>query len=105
MYNNLFEKPKVLLVSTNFCRHDEERTPYGVSCLVNAFRQGQNKGTIDTFTYDLNGDFNENLGKFSINYEKTAALIAEKIIESSCNIAAFSVFAWSDVLSNKSQKI
>ena len=105
MCNNLFEKPKVLLVSTNFCRHDEERTPYGVSCLVNAFRQGQNNGTIDTFAYDLNGDFNENLGKFSISYEKTAALIAKKIIESSCNIAAFSVFAWSDVLFKKTMAI
>lgn len=101
MNNNL----KVLLVSTNFYRPDEERTPYGVSCLVNAFRQGKNNGSIDTFTYDLNGHFNENLGKFCINYDKTAALIAEKIIESGCNIAAFSVFAWSDVLFKKAMEI
>ena len=95
---NSSEKLKVLLISTNFCRHDEERTPYGITCLVNAFRHGKSNGSIDTFTYDLNGHFNENLGKFCINYEKTSALIAEKIMENGCNIAAFSVFAWSDEL-------
>ena len=99
------KKLKVLLVSTNFCRPDEVRTPYGITCLVNAFRQGKNNGSIDTFTYDLNEHFNENLGKFSINYEKTAALIAEKIMENGCNIAAFSIFAWSDELFKKTMKI
>ena len=103
-YNSL-NKLKVLLVSTNFFRPDEVRTPYGITCLVNAFRQGKNKGRIDTFTYDLNGHFDENLGKFSINYEKTAALIAEKIMEKGCDIAAFSVFAWSDELFKKTMAI
>lgn len=98
MNNNLFEKPKVLLVSTNFCRPDEVRIPYGITCLVNAFRHGKSNGSIDTFTYDLNRHFDENLGKFCINYDKTAVLIAEKIMENGCNIAAFSVFAWSDEL-------
>ncbi len=101
MNNNL----KVLLVSTNFYRPDEERTPYGVSCLVNAFRQGKNDGSIDTFTYDLNRHFNENLGKFCIDIDKTAEFIAEKIIESGCDIAAFSVFAWSDELFKKTMEI
>ena len=95
---NSSEKLKVLLVSTNFCRPDEVRIPYGITCLVNAFMQGNNNGSIETFTYDLNEHFNENLRKFCINYEKTAAVIAEKIMENGCNIAAFSVFAWSDEL-------
>ena len=103
-YNSL-KKLKVLLVSTNFYRPDEECTPYGITCLVNAFRQGKNNGSIDAFTYDLNGHFNEKLGKFCIDYDKTAALIAEKIIESRCNIAAFSVFAWSDELFKKTMAI
>ena len=103
-YNTL-KKLKVLLVSTNFCRLDEVRTPYGVSCLVNAFVCGENNGTIETLTYDLNGHFSENLGKFCINYEKTAAVIAEKIIENGCDIAAFSVFAWSDKLFKKTMAI
>lgn len=103
-YNTL-KKLNVLLVSTNFCRPDEVRTPYGITCLVNAFRQGKNNGSIDTFTYDLNGLFNENLGKFCINYEKTATVIAEKIMENGCNIAAFSVFAWSDELFKKTMAI
>ena len=105
MYNNLFEKPKVLLVSTNFFRSDEERTPYGVLCLVNAFRHGKNNGCIDTFTYDLNRHFNENLGKFYIDIDETAEFIAEKIIENGCNIAAFSVFAWSDEIFKKTMEI
>jgi len=105
MNNNLFEKPKVLLVSTNFCRPDEVRIPYGITCLVNAFMQGNNNGSIETFTYDLNEHFNENLRKFCINYEKTAAVIAEKIMEKGCNIAAFSVFAWSDELFKKTMEI
>lgn len=103
-YNSL-NKLKVLLVSTNFCRPDEVRTPYGITCLVNAFRHGKNNGSIDAFTYDLNRHFDESLGKFSINYEKTAALIAEKIMENGCNIAAFSVFAWSDELFKKTMAI
>ncbi len=102
---NSSEKLKVLLVSTNFCRHDEERTPYGITCLVNAFRHGKSNGSIDTFTYDLNRHFDENLGKFCINYDKTAVLIAEKIMENGCNIAAFSVFAWSDELLKKTMAI
>lgn len=96
---------KVLLVSTNFCRPDEVRIPYGITCLVNAFMQGNNNGSIETFTYDLNEHFNENLRKFCINYEKTAAVIAEKIMEKGCNIAAFSVFAWSDELFKKTMEI
>ena len=103
-YNSL-KNLKVLLVSTNFYREDEYPTPYGVTCLVNAFRHGKNNGTIETLTYDLNRHFNENLGKFCINYEKTAAVIAEKIMEKGCNIAAFSVFAWSDELFKKTMAI
>lgn len=103
-YNSL-KNLKVLLVSTNFCRHDEERTPYGITCLVNAFMHGKSNGSIDTLTYDLNGHFDENLGKFCINYDKTAVLIAEKIMENGCNIAAFSVFAWSDELFKKTMAI
>lgn len=102
---NALKNLKVLLVSTNFCRPDEVRTPYGISCLLNAFRHGKNNGSIETLTYDLNGHFNGNLGKFFINYEKTATLIAEKIVENGCNIAAFSVFAWSDELFKKTMAI
>ncbi len=103
-YNSL-KNLKVLLVSTNFFRSDEVRTPYGVSCLVNAFRQGKNNGTIETLTYDLNGHFSENLGKFCIDYGKTAVSIAKKVIENGCDIAAFSVFAWSDELFKKTMAI
>ena len=99
------KKLKVLLVSTNFCRPDEVRTPYGITCLVNAFRQGKNNGSIDTFTYDLNEHFNENLGKFCIDSDKIARFIAAEILENGCNIAAFSVFAWSDELFKKTMKI
>ena len=97
----------LLLVATNFCREDEERTPYGISCLVNAFINGKSgkHGKIKTFTYDLMEHFNPKLNKFDIDYNEIAKKLAKAILSSGCNIVGFSNFAWSDLIYKKTIKI
>lgn len=92
----------VMLVATNFCRPDEARVPYGVSCLTNAFKtSGKNSGAIRTLVIDLNRFYQTGRGDFRIKYGKLAKKIATLILRSSCNVAAFSTFAWSDRLFSK----
>lgn len=101
------KKLDVLIIALNFCRADEERTPYGVSCLVNAFRSGANgsRGRIRSLTYDLNRHFDAGRGAFRINHRKVARILARKIQRSGCNAVAFSTFAWSDVIFKKTMAI
>ncbi|MBQ9205214.1 MAG: hypothetical protein IJ158_00695 [Treponema sp.] len=101
------QKLDLLIITTNFCRADEERTPYGVSCLVNAFRRGESakSGRIRSFTYDLNRHFDSETGKFKINFKKIARFLARKIVKSGCNVVAFSTFAWSDLIFTKTMAI
>ena len=107
MTKKLPRKLDLLIIATNFCRADEERTPYGVSCLVNAFRRGESAktGRIRSFTYDLNRHFDRETGKFKIKFKKIARFLARKIVKSGCNVVAFSTFAWSDLIFTKTMAI
>ena len=89
----------VLLISTNFCRKDESRTPYGVSCLMSAFRTSEkNHGVIRNLNIDLGRFYDNKGGIFKINHASLAKRLVQSILKSGCNVVAFSTFAWSDKL-------
>lgn len=92
------KKLNVILTAVSFLRNDEPQEPYGVSCLVDAFNSGNQKGdTIKPYIIDCNRYWNIIAGDYDIDWEKLADEAAAKIIASGCNIAAFSCFAWCEV--------
>ena len=87
---------RVLLVASNFCRCNEPQDPYGVSCLVSAFRNSPaNVGdTLDIFISDLNRFQVKSTGEFRIDWELAADEIVTKVRIGGYNVVAFSVFDW-----------
>ena len=80
----------VLLVSFNFCRPDENRDPYGISCLKTAFNNSPYKllnDRISSLVIDLNQ---------SVFADEIIPQILCAIRESGANILAFSNFIWAD---------
>lgn len=86
---------RVLLVASNFCRNSEPRDPYGISCLVSAFRNSPaNAGdTLEVFVCDLNR-FQNASGEFRIDWELAASEIVTRALIGDYNVVAFSVFGW-----------
>lgn len=87
---------RMLIVCSNFCRDNEPEVPYGVSCLVSAFKKSpQNTGSVvDVFTCDLNRFYDPQSGKHSIDWELVADEIVTQVRISKYNVVAFSVFGW-----------
>lgn len=92
------EAINLLLVSCTFRREDEPSEPYGVSCLVSAFKRGNGcNDRISTLIEDLSNYENES----GYDVDKVAGRLANSILDSGCNIVAFSNYAWSDKLFKK----
>ena len=91
------ERINMILVAVSFLRDDEPQEPYGVSCLVDAFNSGNQKGdTIKPYIIDCNKYWNDINQDFDVDWEKLADEAAARIVASGCNVAAFACFAWSD---------
>jgi len=89
------DRIKMILVTVSFLRNDEPQEPYGISCLVDAFNSGNQKGdTILPYIIDCNKYWNNITEDYDIDWEKLADEAATIIIASGCNVAAFSCFAW-----------
>ena len=85
----------MILTAVSFLRNDEPQEPYGISCLVDAFNGGNQKGdTIQPYIIDCNKCWNDITGDYDIDWENLADEAATNIIASGCNVAAFSCFAW-----------
>ena len=92
------ERIKMILVAVSFLRNDEPQEPYGISCLVDAFNNGNQKGdTIQPYIIDCNKYWNDIRQDFDVDWEKLADEAAATIIASGCNVAAFSCFAWCEL--------
>lgn len=96
MNNFIYTPIRTLIVCSNFCRGNEPEVPYGVSCLVSAFKGNpQNVGdVVDVFTCDLNRFCNQQTGDYSIDWELIADEIVTKVRIGQYNVVAFSVFGW-----------
>ena len=91
------DRINLILTSVAFLRNDEPQEPYGVSCLVDAFNSGNQKGdTIKPYIIDGNMYWDDIKQDFDVDWEKLATEAAATIIASGCNVAAFSCFAWSE---------
>lgn len=87
----------MILTAVSFLRNDESQEPYGVSCLVDAFNGGNQKGdTIKPYIIDCNKYWDDIKQDFDVDWEKLATEAAANIISSGCNVVAFSCFAWSE---------
>lgn len=84
-------KLKVLIVGTAILCEDKPEVPYAISCLEIAFNEGSNDGKIDHLIYDLTH-------RSKKDFPQIAKELVEKIIESKCNIVAFSTFVFNDKL-------
>ena len=92
----LYTPVRGLLVTSNFCRDNEPRDPYGASCLSSAFKSRSIDAgdSLDIFTIDLNRFQDASTGDFSINWEYIADKIVAEIRFGGYNVVAFSVFGW-----------
>lgn len=87
---------RALLVCSNFCKMNEPKVPYGISCLESAFYNSPfNAGdTLDVFTSDLNRFYNPQTNDYSIDWELVAEEIVTQVHIGKYNMVAFSVFGW-----------
>ena len=82
---------KVLIVGTAILCKDKQEVPYAISCLETAFNEGNNEGAICHLIYDLKH-------RYKNDFSQIARELVAKILESKCNIVAFSTFVFNDKL-------
>lgn len=102
---NLPKNLKVLLVAVNFFNHKKSNILYNILCLMLAFIKGNHGGIIQPLIYNLNKYYDRKDKFFHLNFNKIARQLAKKILESKCNIVAFSMFAYSDLLFQKTMAL
>ncbi len=86
----MFNALEVLIISFSFLRPKENIDPYGISCLITAFRKSpviHPDDRICSYVIDLNTEQNSAV----IVYQ-----MIEAIRQSKCNILALSNFIWAD---------
>lgn len=86
----MFNALEVLIISFSFLRPKENIDPYGISCLITAFRKSpviHPDDRICSYVIDLNTEQNSAV----IVYQ-----MIETIRQSKCNILALSNFIWAD---------
>lgn len=94
----------VIIAAFSFCSEGKDKTPYGVSCLVSAFRHGLDgkKSACDdkifTCIFDMAGG--------TLDAATVARRILQEVRDKGCDVLGFSNFVWaSDLIKQAGQMI